>query len=226
MDKVSTLLLSHIASKTLLSGRNYNGERRSVSTAATLDALGDVRLQHAELIKFLDKDGDVASDDESDAGPLHAKQAGPRIFKNLMQTLEQPWEVKAKLDDTKPGTAANNGDQNDSNDLRSVLSPHGSIGCQVTERVSALLGEERSHKRTKCDRVVDEEKVDCEITCHAGEEVSKNVQDDTHDAVQRESEVSPASIEIERGEGDEDVDMDMDSNDGSTQELDEKRQRP
>ncbi|CAO1615566.1 unnamed protein product [Parajaminaea phylloscopi] len=135
LEQLTELLLSHI---------DGPSRPRSAIDGAALDALGDIRLQHAELMKFLESEERSprgrprrsvgSSDGQSEA------MSGTRILDNLRRTLEATTQGTAKDSDIEVEQTS---------ELGATLSPSGSVGLQVTERVKMLLGEELSHRKTR-----------------------------------------------------------------------------
>lgn len=147
LDSISELLLLCIAEDT-------KGSGKALPLGASLDALGDVRLQHAELMKLLEA-ADPAGilsirkrrQGSDQPEQSNAPRTGPEILASLLSSLEQS---SSETETVKRESHVEDGPIDTKNQaLRSILSPSGSVGLQVTGRVQALLSEEKGHKKLK-----------------------------------------------------------------------------
>ena len=110
--------------------------------------MGDVRLQQSECLRLLDVEDLPRQQDENElnqndsskdiaegSSPAEVR-SGPAIFRRLVEQIRNdPTSVKAEVNETEPDHAA-------SVSLASILSPKGSVGKVVKDKVDLLLKEE------------------------------------------------------------------------------------
>lgn len=110
--------------------------------------MGDVRLQHAELMKVLDSDEkmSVETGQVKVEGAKEQEKSGPQILASFLEQLQDGSDAR-NPNDRPAATVAGQAAAADNAGLDRILSPTGTVGLEVGNRLQSLLQDEKRSKK-------------------------------------------------------------------------------